>query len=199
MAAETALANLCYPDAKLPRWLSAALSADLTALYVRRVDLVCYECHDCNGMRATPMDGDGINGTIAARGPGGRFAAGNPGRPPGTRHKTTMAIQQLLAGEADGLTRKAVELALGGDVMALRLCLDRIAPPPKDAPIVFALPPLTCAQDAARAMAALVASVASGEITPGEAAGVASLVETWRKAHETGELEDRLTALEQIA
>jgi hypothetical protein len=48
-------------------------------------------------------------------------------------------------------------------------------------------------------LAALVASVASGEITPGEAAGVASLVETWRKAHETGEMEDRVAKLERRA
>jgi len=145
------------------------------------------------------MDGDGINGTIAGRGPGGRFAAGNPGRPPGTRHKTTQAILTLLDGEAVALTRKAVELALSGDVTAMRLCLDRVAPAPKDAPISFALPPLADAQDAAKAMAALVASVASGEITPGEAASVASLIETWRKAHETGEMEDRVAALEQRA
>jgi len=32
-----------------------------------------------------------------------------------------------LEGEAEALTRKAVELALEGDVTALRLCLDRIA------------------------------------------------------------------------
>jgi hypothetical protein len=145
------------------------------------------------------MDSDGINGAIAGRGTGGRFAAGNPGRPPGTRHRATQAILTLLDGEAEGLTRKAVELALNGDVAALRLCLDRIAPALKDAPVQVALPPLTCAQDAARAMAELVASVASGEITPGEAAGVASLVETWRKTHETGEMEDRLTALERRA
>jgi hypothetical protein len=53
----------------------------------------------------------------------------NPnGRPVGSRHKTTLAIEALLEGEAEGLTRKAIEMALSGDMIALRLCLDRIAP-----------------------------------------------------------------------
>jgi hypothetical protein len=35
----------------------------------------------------------------------------------------------LLDGEAEALTRKAVELALDGDASALRLCLDRVVGP----------------------------------------------------------------------
>ena len=42
----------------------------------------------------------------------GKFASGNPGRPKGSRHKTTLAIQALLDGEGEALTRKAVEMAL---------------------------------------------------------------------------------------
>ena len=65
------------------------------------------------------------------RNPDGTFAKGNAinlaGKPKGPRHKTTLAIEALLEGEAEALTRKAVELALEGDVTALRLCLDRIA------------------------------------------------------------------------
>ena len=53
----------------------------------------------------------------------GTFGLGNPGKPKGTRHKATQAALTLLDGEAEGLTRKAVELALGGDTTALRLCL----------------------------------------------------------------------------
>lgn len=63
----------------------------------------------------------------------GQFAAGNPGKPRGTRHKATQAALALLDGEAGALTRKAVEMALAGDTTALRLCLERIAPPRRDA------------------------------------------------------------------
>src|ERR1700676_4679872 len=57
----------------------------------------------------------------------GRFQrgrSGNPaGKPKGARHRTTLAAEELLQGEASALTRKAVELALSGDSSALRLCL----------------------------------------------------------------------------
>ena len=54
--------------------------------------------------------------------------SGNPkGRPLGSRHKATLAIDKLLDGEADAITRKAIEIAKAGDTVALRLCLDRIA------------------------------------------------------------------------
>jgi Family of unknown function (DUF5681) len=50
------------------------------------------------------------------------------GRPKGACHKATLAAEALLEGEAEGITRKAVELAIGGDTTALRLCLERIMP-----------------------------------------------------------------------
>jgi hypothetical protein len=38
--------------------------------------------------------------------------SGNPsGRPKGARHRTTVAIEALLGGEGEALTRKAIELA----------------------------------------------------------------------------------------
>ena len=53
--------------------------------------------------------------------------SGNPaGRLPGTRNRATMAAEALLDGEAEALTRKAIEMAMAGDTTALRLCLERI-------------------------------------------------------------------------
>ena len=58
--------------------------------------------------------------------------SGNPaGKAKGTRNKVTLAIEALLDGEAEALTRKAIELAKAGDMAALRLCMDRLAPPRK--------------------------------------------------------------------
>ena len=71
---------------------------------------------------------------------GGKFAPGNPGRPKGARHKTTRAVEELLDGEGEAITRKAVDMALDGDTTALRLCLERISPPRKDTPVQFDLP-----------------------------------------------------------
>jgi hypothetical protein len=92
--------------------------------------------------------------------------SGNPaGRPKGSRKKATLAVEVLLDGEAGAITRTAIELAKKGDLAAIRLCLDRSAPLRKDRPFPFALPALGKAEDAAAGLAAIVASVASGELT----------------------------------
>jgi hypothetical protein len=58
-----------------------------------------------------------------------RGRSGNPsGRPKGHRNKATMAIEELLDGEAEGLARKVIDKALEGDMAALRLCLERLLP-----------------------------------------------------------------------
>ena len=134
--------------------------------------------------------------TTAGRDGAGRFAEGNPGRPRGARHKATRAALALLDGEAEALTRQAVTMALGGDATALRLCLERIAPPRKDAPVTFTLPPMQSAADAARAAGAVLEAVAEGDLTPLEGAHIMALVETYRRTLETTELEARVAALE---
>ena len=124
--------------------------------------------------------------------------SGNPaGRPPGARNRATMAAEALLDGEAEALTRKAVEMALDGDVTALRLCLERICPPRRDRPVSLALPPLETAADAPKVMAAIVQAVAVGDLTASEAADLAGLVERFTKIIETAELEARIAALEE--
>lgn len=142
---------------------------------------------------------DRNNGETTGRDASGRFTEGNPGRPRGARHKATRAALALLDGEAEGLTRKAVELALDGDTTALRLCLERIAPPRKDAPVQFDLPPMQSAADAARAAGAVLDAVAGGDLTPTEGAHIMALVETYRRTLETSDLEARVTALEVSA
>jgi hypothetical protein len=129
----------------------------------------------------------------------GTFGPGNPGKPKGTRHKATQAVLALLDGEAEALTRKAVAMALEGDGAALRLCLERIAPPMRDAPVQFDLPRMLSAADAAKAAGAVLEAVASGELTPTEGAHIMALVETYRRTLETSELEARVAALEGMA
>jgi hypothetical protein len=129
----------------------------------------------------------------------GTFAQGNSGKPRGARHRATQAALALLDGQAEALTLKAVELALGGDGAALRLCLERIAPPRRDAPVTFELPAMASARDAAQAAGAVLGAVSEGELTPTEGASIMALVETWRRTFETAEIEARLAALEGAA
>jgi Family of unknown function (DUF5681) len=76
--------------------------------------------------------------------------SGNPaGRPKGSRNKTTLALEALLEGEAENITRKVIELAKAGDVPAIRLCLDRLLPMRRDRPATFEVPSIQNAEDAA--------------------------------------------------
>ena len=126
-----------------------------------------------------------------------RFQPGNPGKPRGARHRTTRAVEALLDGQHEALTQVAIGKALEGDMVALRLCLDRIAPARKDAPVSVTLPPVRTAQDAVGASAALLEAVAAGDVTPDEAGRVMALLTAHKGLLEAGELEERIAALEQ--
>ena len=125
--------------------------------------------------------------------------SGNPdGRPKGSRNAATLALETLLDGQAQALTQKAIDVALTGDIPALRLCLDRILPPRKDRPVTFALPPIESAQDAAATVSAVLTAVAAGDLTPADAGEISRLIETYVKAFETAELAERLERLERM-
>jgi len=122
--------------------------------------------------------------------------SGNPaGRRRGSRNKATLAAAALLAGESEALTRKAVEMALGGDPTAMRLCMERVLPPCRERTVKFSLPPIESARtgkscgpsphDVSLAMDAVTSALARGEITPGEAETIAGVVDTFVRAIET--------------
>jgi Family of unknown function (DUF5681) len=144
------------------------------------------------------MDQDtSATGNVRGRFEPGR--SGNPaGRPSGSRNKARIALESLLDGEAEGLTRKAVEMALAGDMTAMRLCMERIYPARKDRPVSFELPKLETAADAVKAMAAIMGAVASGDLTPAEANELGKLVDTFTRAIEAHELDTRLRRLEAV-
>ena len=123
--------------------------------------------------------------------------SGNPsGRPAGSRNKTTLLAERLMQDDAEAIVRAVIDAAKSGDMTAARMIVERIAPVRKGAPVSFDLPPVETAGDLAAAMGALVQAMAQGEVTPDEAATIASVFEIRRKAIETLEFEQRLTALE---
>ena len=108
----------------------------------------------------------------------------------------TLAAEALFDGEAETLTRKAIEKANEGDTAALRLCLERILPPRRDRPVAFKFPVVTTTADAIKASAALLEATATGHLTPGEAVELGKLVEVCIRAIQIGEIEERLAKLE---
>jgi hypothetical protein len=132
--------------------------------------------------------------------PSGRFGPGNPGKPPGARHRTTRAIEALLEGEAERCARKVVELALAGDAGLLKAILDRVAPARRGRPVDgLKLPRITGPSGVLRAHGLLLAALARGHVTPEEAELVGRVLQGHLKAIETVDIEKRITALEQRA
>jgi hypothetical protein len=115
------------------------------------------------------------------RGGGRPFAkgqSGNPaGRPAGAKNTATLAAEALLEGEAEALTRKAVELAMAGNALALKLCLDRVYAPRRERAVAFAMPTIESAEDLAAAMTAIADATARGDLTPAEAFDLARVAE----------------------
>lgn len=124
--------------------------------------------------------------------------SGNPhGRPRGSRNKTTLAVESLLDGQAEALTQKAVDMAMEGDIQALRICMDRIAPPRKDSPIYFDIPKLEGAADIVTATRAVVEAAAGGHLTLSETSELSKIIQSFGKAVETADLEERIRRLEE--
>jgi hypothetical protein len=124
------------------------------------------------------------------------FAKGNPGRPKGVRHKSTLLCEKLMRDDAKEIVQAVIVAAKAGDMVAAKIVLDRISPARKGRPIHFELPEARTAEDVAAALAAVVSAMADGELTPDEAALVASVLEMRRKSIETIEHENRLCILE---
>ena len=122
------------------------------------------------------------------------FEPGNPGRPKGSRNKATLAAEALLDGEAETLTRKAIDLANAGDTTALRMCIERILPARKDRPVPISLPPITNPADAVTVLAAITSAVSDGEITM-EASELSKVVDSYTRAVETRDIVARLDRL----
>lgn len=146
----------------------------------------------------TTKAGEGArNSASNTRVRGKPFEPGNPGKPKGARHRTTLAVEALMEGEAEEITRKAIEAAKGGDMTAIRLILDRVAPAPRERAVEFEMPKVDSVADVPAAVLAIMQAVASGAIAPGEGAQVMNMLEAYRKQVETAELAERISALEE--
>ncbi len=118
--------------------------------------------------------------------------SGNPaGRKPGAE-----VIRQLLEPKREKLVQKAVTMALAGDVTALRICIDRLAPPPRaEAPKVTieGLSEATTLTDKANV---IMDAVGRGDLAPDIGAMLVQALTNVGKVVEIDELDRRVRALE---
>jgi Family of unknown function (DUF5681) len=135
------------------------------------------------------------------RGPGQPFQrgqSGNPaGRRAGARNRTSALAMHLMDQDAEGVILALIKAARGGDVAAIRLVLERVAPLPRNRPVQFDMPGIMAPSDIVTALGAVAEAVAAGELSPEEGAAVAGILEAQRRAVETVEMEARIAALEQ--
>jgi hypothetical protein len=125
--------------------------------------------------------------------------SGNPrGKPKGAKNKNTLAAEELLDGDAQAITRKAIEKAKDGDIAAIRLCLERILPAVKSRPISIELPKVETISDVVVAQGAVIAAMANGELRPDDAAAVMTMFAAIRTSLEVGEIEKRIQELEKV-
>lgn len=123
---------------------------------------------------------------------------GGPGRPTGSRNRATLLLDKLAEEDGKDILAKTIEAAKGGDLRAADIVLSRVWPVRRGGrPITFELPPIETVADIVKAVGSVATAVAGGELTPEEGSAVASILEMKRRAIETTELENRISALEQ--
>src|SRR5208282_4597521 len=92
---------------------------------------------------------------------------------------------------------KAIQLALQGDLQALRLCLERLLPPCKERRIDLPLPDVRTSQDTSAALSTVLAAVGDGRITPGEGQTVTEIVEARTRLIQVEDHDRRIAKLEK--
>jgi len=124
--------------------------------------------------------------------------SGNPnGRPKGSKNRATVLAQSLIDGRARALVEKTLDLALDGNLTCLRICLERLVSPKKDAPIEINLPEIGAIADIPKLYATVTAKLREGTITPSETGPLIDLFKAFSTALENVELEQRISALER--
>jgi len=141
------------------------------------------------------------------------------GRNKGTPNKATAATRARIEAEADPigfLTRiqngdviqagaikessEPVDVVptLDQRMAAAFKLADKMVPNARSAPVSLKLAPIQTPDDVLKAMAAVIQQVAAGQLRPDEAATVAGILESHRRAIETVEIERRLSDLERM-
>ena len=120
--------------------------------------------------------------------------SGNPaGRPPGTGE--VAKLRAAIAGNVPAILQSLTDAALGGDVQAAKLLLERVLPALKPAEQMQAVNiPEGTLTDKGRAV---LDAVSAGELAPGSGAALLAAIGTLARVAEIDELTERIKRLEQ--
>lgn len=125
----------------------------------------------------------------------GRFRPGHSGNPKGPRPEVEK-VRALLEPHREELVEQALSLARQGDATALRICLDRLAPPTKSESQPVAVPGLAEATTFTGKAEAILGAVARAEVSPETGERLLGALGNYARAVEVDELETRIRTLE---
>lgn len=120
---------------------------------------------------------------------------GKSGNPKG-RTAGVEIIRQLLDPHREDLIAKLVELAKAGDTVALRICFDRIAPPPRAESPPVDIPGLADAETMSDKARAIITACGNASISPDTASMLLGAIANAARIIEADELAERIAALE---
>lgn len=129
-----------------------------------------------------------------------RFQKGKPpgpGRPPGSRNQSGLLLDEIGSEGTAKLIRVVRECAEAGNMRAASILLARTWPHRRGRPVRLDLPDVSTASGLVTAQAVVIAAMANEQITPEEAASIASVLEAQRRAIETHDHERRIEALKE--
>jgi hypothetical protein len=121
------------------------------------------------------------------------FAKGNPGRRRGSQNRSTLIARAFSDGGLE-LLQIAHQQAKAGKTPMLKFFLERIVP--KDRLVHLELPAMENASDASHVLEAIIEAVATGQVSPSEAAALGNFVEARARVMENFEISSRVNDLE---
>jgi hypothetical protein len=127
------------------------------------------------------------------------FEPGNKmgrGRPKGSRNQEMSEAKALLKEFEPHITRKTIALGLAGNIPALKMCMDRVMPVPRDACIPITLPKVKTAGDVATAAEKVTGGIGKGILSPSVGKTIMNVLETQSRVIEGAGTEKRVDELE---
>ena len=124
--------------------------------------------------------------------------SGNPaGRVRGSKNTVTKLAENLLEDNAEKIASKAVELALKGDTVCIKLVLDKLLPTKRERDLNLQLPQIKSASDLVLLQAHIIESVARGDLSASEGKALTEMVLQMKQTYELETLEKKLQKLEE--